>query len=79
MKYVCELCGLVYDEEKGYPQRNIAPGTLFADLPENFECPGCFSDRRSFYPVRPREASSAVGQSVSPTGAYTGDKYESER
>lgn len=41
MKYVCEVCGWVYDEELGYPEGGIAPGTKFEDLPEDFECPLC--------------------------------------
>ena len=41
MKYVCELCGWVYDEELGDPDNGIAPGTKFEDLPEDFECPLC--------------------------------------
>ena len=40
-KYVCDVCGWVYDEEKGYPEKNIAPGTKFQDLPEDFLCPLC--------------------------------------
>jgi len=31
----------VYDEEKGEEMRNVAPGTKFEDLPENFKCPRC--------------------------------------
>ena len=27
MKYVCEVCGWEYDEEQGYPDGGIAPGT----------------------------------------------------
>lgn len=41
MKYVCEVCGWVYDEDAGDPDNGIAPGTKFEDLPENFECPLC--------------------------------------
>ena len=41
MKYVCGVCGYVYDEEVGVPEAGIAPGTKFADLPEDFECPLC--------------------------------------
>ena len=25
MKYVCDVCGWEYDEEKGYPEGGIAP------------------------------------------------------
>lgn len=41
MKYVCDACGWTYDEEKGDADFNIAPGTKFEDLPEDFECPIC--------------------------------------
>ena len=48
MKYVCELCGTVYDEDLGDPQQGYAPGTRFADLPEDYECPGCFYQKEAF-------------------------------
>ena len=35
-KYVCDVCGWEYDEEVGYPEKGIAPGTKFQDLPEDF-------------------------------------------
>ena len=41
MKYVCEVCGYVYDEEIGDEDNGIAPGTKWEDLPEDFECPLC--------------------------------------
>lgn len=41
MKYVCEACGWVYDEETGAPEQGVEPGTKFEDLPESFECPLC--------------------------------------
>lgn len=41
VKYVCDVCGWVYDEEKGSPENGIAPGTAFDDLPEDFVCPLC--------------------------------------
>ena len=37
MKYVCDLCGWEYDEEQGYPEGGIAPGTKWEDVPEDFE------------------------------------------
>lgn len=41
MKYICEVCGWEYDEEAGYPDGGIAPGTKWEDVPEDFECPLC--------------------------------------
>ena len=41
MKYVCTVCGFVYDEDAGDPDNGIAPGTKFADLPDSYACPIC--------------------------------------
>ena len=41
MKYACDVCGWTYDEELGYPEVGIAPGTKLEDLPEDFACPVC--------------------------------------
>ena len=38
-KYVCEVCGWEYDPE--VPEKNIAPGTPWEEVPEDFECPLC--------------------------------------
>ena len=40
-KYVCDVCGWVYDEAEGSQEHGIAPGTKFEDLAEDFECPLC--------------------------------------
>ena len=40
-KYVCSVCGYVYDPAVGEPDNGIAPGTAFADLPQDYECPMC--------------------------------------
>ena len=41
MKYVCNICGWVYDEELGDPDNGIAAGTKFEDLPDDLVCPLC--------------------------------------
>ena len=41
MKYVCDVCGYVYDETEGDPENNVAPGTKWADVPEDWVCPLC--------------------------------------
>ena len=40
-KYVCEVCGWVYDPAVGDPDNGIAAGTAFEDLRESFVCPLC--------------------------------------
>ena len=47
-KYICDVCGWEYDEELGYPEGGIAPGTKWEDVPEDFECPLCFVCKDSF-------------------------------
>ncbi len=47
-KYKCDICGWVYDEEAGDPNNNIAPGTKFEDLPDDFVCPVCGVDKDNF-------------------------------
>lgn len=41
MKYVCTVCGYVYDPAVGDPDGGIAPGTEFADIPDDWVCPVC--------------------------------------
>lgn len=47
-KYVCTLCGWVYDEAVGYPDQGIPAGTKFEDLPADFECPLCGAEKLAF-------------------------------
>ena len=44
-KYVCTVCGWIYDEAKGDPDNGIAPGTKFEDLPADYVCPVCGAGR----------------------------------
>jgi rubredoxin len=39
--YLCIVCGFIYDEAAGRPEDGIAPGTKWADIPENWACPDC--------------------------------------
>ena len=48
MKYVCNVCGYVYDEELGDAENGIAAGTKFSDLPDDFACPLCGAEKSSF-------------------------------
>ena len=47
-KYVCSVCGYVYDEAKGIPEAGIAPGTAWENLPENWVCPLCGATKDEF-------------------------------
>ena len=47
-KYICNVCGYEYDEEKGEPENGIAPGTKFADLAADYVCPICGAGKDEF-------------------------------
>jgi rubredoxin len=47
-KYICTVCDHIYDEALGDPDTNIAPGTLWADIPEDWTCPDCGVDKSLF-------------------------------
>ncbi len=50
MKYVCGVCGYVYDPNEGDPNNGIAPGTEFEDIPEDWTCPLCGVAKDEFVP-----------------------------
>jgi flavin reductase (DIM6/NTAB) family NADH-FMN oxidoreductase RutF/rubredoxin len=47
-RYVCSVCGYVYDPEKGDPDSGIAPGTRFEDIPYSWSCPVCGAEKSMF-------------------------------
>ncbi len=47
-KYICMLCGLIYDEQMGWPEDGIAPGTRWEDVPKNWICPDCGAGKEDF-------------------------------
>lgn len=47
-KYVCNICGYVYDPEKGDDYAGIPAGTAFEDLPEDWTCPLCGAGKSEF-------------------------------
>lgn len=49
-KYVCAVCGYVYDPEAGDPDNGIAPGTPFEKLPDTWVCPVCGAGKDQFEP-----------------------------
>ena len=47
-KYQCNECGEIYDETLGDPDAGIAPGTLWADIPDDWVCPVCGAAKNEF-------------------------------
>ncbi|OSM05284.1 rubredoxin [Magnetofaba australis] len=56
MKWHCPICSYVYDEDEGIPALGIQPGTLFKDLPDDWECPECPARKDQFVPYDDEEA-----------------------
>ena len=49
-KYVCDVCGYIYDPAEGDSDNGVEPGTAFADLPEDWVCPMCGALKEDFSP-----------------------------
>ena len=47
-QWVCVICGWVYDEAAGAPDDGLAPGTRWADVPEDWRCPLCDVGKEDF-------------------------------
>ena len=47
-KWICTVCGFIYDEEKGLPEEGIAPGTRWNDIPDDWRCPECSVGKEDF-------------------------------
>ncbi|MEJ2213169.1 MAG: rubredoxin [Gammaproteobacteria bacterium] len=47
-KYMCVVCGFVYDEENGLPEEGISAGTRWDDIPADWVCPECGVSKSDF-------------------------------
>ena len=46
--WMCVVCGFIYNEEDGWPEDGIAPGTRWEDVPEDWYCPDCGMGKEDF-------------------------------
>lgn len=44
----CRTCGFIYDEAVGSPEDGLAPGTAWADVPDDWICPLCGTPKDEF-------------------------------
>lgn len=49
-KWICRQCSMIYDPVIGDPDSGIAPGTAFADIPDDWNCPICGAEKKLFVP-----------------------------
>jgi rubredoxin len=47
-RYMCLLCGFIYEEEAGWPEDGIEPGTRWEDVPLTWRCPDCGAAKDDF-------------------------------
>jgi rubredoxin len=47
-KYECAVCGHIYDEALGDADSDLAPGTLWEDIPDDWRCPECGVEKSDF-------------------------------
>lgn len=71
-KWLCIICGFVYDEEQGWPRDGIAAGTRWEDVPDDWLCPDCLVGKDDFemieMPSAPAPALNIPKVSKTPTG-----------
>lgn len=48
MKYVCTVCGYIYDPAEGDSDTGIAAGTTFENIPADWVCPVCGAPKDEF-------------------------------
>ena len=64
-RYICRVCGLIYDEAEGDLDSGIAPGTRFDDIPDDWECPICNVTKADFDLHAPRAVTAAPTAAIS--------------
>ena len=47
-KWMCVVCGWIYDEEMGDPDSGLGPGTRWDEVPESWVCPDCGAGKEDF-------------------------------
>ena len=50
-KYVCDVCGYIYNPAEGDSDGGIKPGTSFESLPADWVCPMCGASKDDFSPL----------------------------
>jgi rubredoxin len=47
-RYLCVVCGHIYDEKNGDIESKLVPGTRWKDVPEDWVCPDCGASKDEF-------------------------------
>lgn len=60
----CLVCGLMYDEAKGWPDDGIEPGTRWEDVPDDWLCPECGVSKAEFEMAEVSKGAVAVKETI---------------
>src|SRR6056297_833577 len=60
IRWICTVCGWIYDEDEGDPDSGLAPGTRFEDIPDDWYCPLCGVTKADFMPLHEYAAQRAA-------------------
>jgi len=47
-RFLCSVCGFIYDPALGLPDEGIPPGTAFEAIPDDWICPECGMSKAEF-------------------------------
>jgi rubredoxin-NAD+ reductase len=74
--WLCIICGLIYDERKGWPDDGIAPGTRWEDVPADWLCPDCQVGKEDFEMLAIIDDNEAALDVISSTMSTAAEKAE---
>ena len=69
-RWLCQVCGYIYDEEAGEKMTGTPPGTKFEDLPADWKCPICGSGKEVFIRI---EEGAPAGQATTVSDVIMGN------
>lgn len=72
-KYICNICGYIYEEAAGIPSVGISPGTKWEALPEDWVCPLCGASKSEFTEQAASDQADTPSE-VTQTTEMTGEK-----
>lgn len=72
LQFICDACGYLYDEAQGDADSGLAPGTRFADIPDDWACPLCGVTKADFTPYAPPSLAALRAQSRPAAPVRTG-------
>ncbi len=72
----CLICGFIYDESLGMPEDNIAPGTRWEDIPDDWLCPDCGVGKQDFEMTEVKTASAATAAGSPATTAIAAESAD---